>query len=73
MLMITLTQVQDLTLGLCEVHTDLPLWPTKVLLDSNPSPKHVNCTTQLGVISRFAEGALSVPAFFVTNKDAELL
>ena len=35
-----------------------PLKPVQVPLDSIPSLKHVNCTTQLGVTCKLAEGAL---------------
>ncbi|KAK4806146.1 hypothetical protein QYF61_001069 [Mycteria americana] len=56
------TQVQDLALGLVELHevrTGLLLQPVKVPLDGIPSLRHVNCTTQLGVIRNLAEGALN--------------
>jgi len=58
---ITLTQVQDLALGLVELHEvgmGLPLKPAYVPLDSIPSLQCVNCTTQLDVICKLAEGAL---------------
>lgn len=54
-----MAQVQDLLLGLAElneVHME-PLELVKVPQDGIPSLQCVNCTTQLGVISRFAEGA----------------
>ncbi|KAK4819146.1 hypothetical protein QYF61_025826 [Mycteria americana] len=56
------THVQDLALGLVELHevrTGPPLKPVKVPLDGIPSLQHVNCTTQLGVIGKLAEGALN--------------
>jgi len=54
------TQVQDLAHGLIEpheVHADPILQIVQVSLDEIPS-RRVNCTTQLGVISKLAEGAL---------------
>ena len=62
MLGIALTPVQDLALGLVEFHEvcmDLPLEPAKVPLDGIPSLQRVDCTTQLGVVSKLAEGALN--------------
>jgi len=56
------TQVQDLALGLVElheVHTGPPLKPVRVPLDGMPSLQRVDHTTHLGVISKFAEGALN--------------
>ncbi|KAK4828346.1 hypothetical protein QYF61_026007 [Mycteria americana] len=58
-LQIALAQVQDLALGLTElheVHMGPLLKPVKVPLDGIPSLKHINCTTQLGVICKLAEG-----------------
>jgi len=55
------TQVQDLALGLVEpheVHMGPPLRLVQVSLDDIPSFWCVNCTTQLGVICKLAEGAL---------------
>ena len=55
---IALTHVQDLALGLVDLHevrTGPPLKPVK---DGIPSLQCVNHTTQLGVVCRFAEGAL---------------
>lgn len=55
------TQVQDLEYGLVkcdELHRDPLLELLRVVLDSIPSLSHVNHTTQLGVICKFAEGAL---------------
>ena len=57
-----LTQVQDLELGHVEpheVHTDPLLQPVQVPLDGMPSLRHVDRTTQLGVICKYAEGALN--------------
>ena len=59
---IALTQIQDLALGLVElqeVHMGPPIKPVKVPLDGMPSLKRVNCTTELGVICKLAEGALN--------------
>ncbi|KAK4823457.1 hypothetical protein QYF61_002293 [Mycteria americana] len=64
------THVQDLALGLCEVHTGPPLKPVKVPLDGIPSHQCVNRTTQLGVVGRLAEGALD-PTVHVTDKDVK--
>ena len=68
---IALTHVPVLALGLVElheVHTGPPLQPVQVALDGIPSLQRVNCTTQLGVIGKLAEGALN-PIVPVTNKD----
>ncbi|KAK4806151.1 hypothetical protein QYF61_001078 [Mycteria americana] len=65
------TQVQDLALGLVEPHevrTGPRLQPVKVPLDGIPSLRHVNCTTQLGVICKLAEGALN-PTVYVIDED----
>ncbi|KAK4811172.1 hypothetical protein QYF61_019803 [Mycteria americana] len=55
-------QVQDLALGFVELQ-EVPmgplLKPVQVPLDGIPSLKRINCTTQLGVICKLAEGALS--------------
>ncbi|KAK4824658.1 hypothetical protein QYF61_017031 [Mycteria americana] len=62
-LRIALTQVQDLALGLVEpqeVHTGPLLQLVQVCLDGIPSFYRVNCTTQLGVICKLAEGALNL-------------
>ena len=70
---IALTHVQDLALGLVElheVHMGPPLQPVQVPLDGIPSLQCVNHTTQLGVISRLAEGALN-PTVHVTNKEVQ--
>ncbi|KAK4821259.1 hypothetical protein QYF61_017137 [Mycteria americana] len=67
------THVQDLALGLVElheVHMGPPLKPVKVPLDGIPSLQRVICTTQLGIIGKLAEGALN-PAVHVTNKDVK--
>ncbi|KAK4828770.1 hypothetical protein QYF61_000795 [Mycteria americana] len=67
------TQVQDPALGLVEpheVHTGSPLKPVKVPLDGIPSLQHVECATQLGVVSKPAEGALN-PTVHVTDKDVK--
>ena len=62
MLGIALTNVQDLALDLVElheVHTGPPLQPVEVALDGVLSLQRVNCTIQLGVVGKLAEGALS--------------
>ncbi|KAK4824031.1 hypothetical protein QYF61_009622 [Mycteria americana] len=70
---IALTHVQDLALGLAELHevgTGPNLKPVKVPLDGTPSLQRVDCTTWLGVISKLAEGALS-PTVYVIDKDVK--
>jgi len=70
---IALTHVQDLALGLVEfheVHTGPPLLPVNVPLHGIPSLQRVDHTTELGVINRFAKGALN-PTVHVTNKDVK--
>ena len=68
---VALTHVQDLALGLVELHdvrTGPLLKPVKVPMDDIPSLQHVSCTTQIGVIGKHAEGALN-PTVHVTDKD----
>ncbi|KAK4819077.1 hypothetical protein QYF61_025310 [Mycteria americana] len=68
-----LMQPRDLALGLVELHevqTGPPLKSVKVPPDGIPSLQCVDCTTQLGVISKLAEGALN-PTVHVTNKDVK--
>ncbi|KAK4822945.1 hypothetical protein QYF61_023445 [Mycteria americana] len=68
---VALTQVQDLALGLVEpheVHTGPLLQLVQVPLDDIPSFRHVNCTTQLGVICKLAEGALD-PTLYIIDED----
>ncbi|KAK4826191.1 hypothetical protein QYF61_006135 [Mycteria americana] len=65
------TQVQDLELGLLEpheVHMGPLLELVQVPLDGIPSLRRVNCTSQLGVICKFAEGALD-PTAWVIDED----
>ncbi|KAK4827794.1 hypothetical protein QYF61_021747 [Mycteria americana] len=67
------THVQDLALGLVELHeacTGPSLKPVKVPLDGIPSLQSIDCTTQLGVVSKLAEGALN-PTVHVTDKDVK--
>jgi len=67
------THVQDLALGLVElhvVHAGPPLQPVKVPLNGISSLQCVSRTTQLGVVGRLAEGALS-PSVHVTDKDVK--
>ncbi|GAB0209612.1 hypothetical protein GRJ2_003426900 [Grus japonensis] len=68
-----LLKEKDLALGLVELHkvrTGRLLKPIKVPLDGIPSLKRINRTTQLGVICKFAEGALS-PTIYVIDEDIE--
>jgi len=70
---IALTHVQDLALShveLHEVHTGPPLQPVKVPLDAILSLHCVDSTTQIGVVSKLAEGALN-PTVHVANKDVK--
>ncbi|KAK4831706.1 hypothetical protein QYF61_018758 [Mycteria americana] len=65
---IALTEVQDLALGLVElheVHMGPLLKPVKVPLDGIPSLKCINCTTQIGVICKFAGSALDLTAYVI--------
>ncbi|KAK4808881.1 hypothetical protein QYF61_007996 [Mycteria americana] len=67
------TQVQNFALGLVELHevrTGPPLKPVQVPLDGIPSLQRVDCTTQLGVVGKLAEGALN-PTVHVTAKDVK--
>ncbi|KAK4827673.1 hypothetical protein QYF61_020484 [Mycteria americana] len=68
---VALTHVQDLALGLVEPHEvrmGPPLKPVKVPLDGIPSLQCVDHTTQLGVVSKVAEGALD-PTVHVADKE----
>jgi len=70
---IALTYVQNIALGLVELHEVCmgpPLKPVKVSQDGIPSLQHVNRTTQLGVTSKLAEGALN-PTLHVADKDGK--
>ena len=65
------TWVQDLALGpveLNEVGMGTPLKPVQVPLDGTPYLWYTNCTTQLGVICKVAEGVLD-STVHVTYKD----
>lgn len=70
MIGIVLTQVQDLAFALVELHEIHrgPLKPVKVPLDGIPSLQQANCTTQLGVVSKFAVGALN-SSVYANSKD----
>jgi len=60
-----MTLVQDLALGLAElheVHTGPPLKPVQAPVDGIPSLQCVDCTSQLGVIGKLTAGALSPTA-----------
>lgn len=64
------TQVWDLTLGLVELH-DVHRGPTPIVpLGWHPFPPVLYCTTQLGVISKLAEGTLG-PTVHVPSRKAE--
>ncbi|PKU41682.1 hypothetical protein llap_8014 [Limosa lapponica baueri] len=70
---IELTHMQDPALGLVELHefdTDSPVKLVQVPLDDILSLQPVNHSMQLGVVSKFAEGALN-PNIHVTNKDVK--
>ncbi|KAK4808270.1 hypothetical protein QYF61_020751 [Mycteria americana] len=67
------TQMQDLALGLVdphEVHMGPLLQLAQVPLDGIPSLRYVNRTTQLGVVSKLAEGALD-PTVHVVDEDTK--
>ena len=66
---IALAQMQDLALGLVELHevcTGPPLKPVQDPLDCIPALQCVNCMTQFGVVGKLAEGPLSF-IVYVTN------
>jgi len=46
------------------------LQPVQVPLDGFPSFQHIDCTTQLGVIHKLAEGSLDA-IVYVIDKDIE--
>jgi len=59
---VALTQVQDTTFDHVEpheVHTGSLPEPVKIPLDGIPSLRRVECSMQLGVVNKFAEGALN--------------
>ena len=59
--------MQDLALGLVELHVvgmGPPLKHVQVPLDGILSLYHVNCTTQLGIVCKLAEGALDSTVHF---------
>ncbi|KAK4831353.1 hypothetical protein QYF61_017484 [Mycteria americana] len=67
---VALTQVQDLAVGLVEpqeVHMDPLLELVQVPVNGTLSLRHVNCTTQLGVVCKLAEGALD-PTIYVVDE-----
>ncbi|KAJ7407487.1 Glutamyl aminopeptidase [Willisornis vidua] len=53
-----------------EVYPRPPLKLVKVLLDGILSLQHVDCTTELGVVSKLSEGALN-PTVHVADKDVK--
>ena len=63
-------QVQNLALCFVEPLIGLLLKPNPVPLDEIPSFYSINCTTQLGVICKLAEGVLNA-IVYVIDKDAE--
>ncbi|PKU46701.1 hypothetical protein llap_3018 [Limosa lapponica baueri] len=68
---IAVTHVQNLALDLVELHEILagpPLKPVKIPLDGISALQRMNSSTQLGVISKLAEGALN-PTFHVVEKN----
>lgn len=70
---IALTRIQDLVLGLVELHyfhKSPPLEPVKVCLGIIPSLQCLSCTTHVGVIHKPAEDTLN-PTVRVTNKDVK--
>jgi len=74
-----LTQVEHLVLGLVELpwaRVGLPFKPVQVLQDSSSSFCYINCSAQLGVINKLAEGALILPLIKVlrrSNGDLKLV
>jgi len=67
------THVQDLAcvfVELLELCTGPSLKPVKVALDGIPSLQCVDCTTQLGVVGKFAEGVLN-STLHVADKDVK--
>jgi len=72
---VALAQVQDLALSLVElheVHMASLLKLVQVPLDGIPSLRLVSCTTQLGVICKYAEDALN-PTVYVTDEVIKLV
>ncbi|PKU42315.1 rna-directed dna polymerase from mobile element jockey-like [Limosa lapponica baueri] len=70
---IAMSQVQDLALGLVElheVHMGSLLKPVQVPLDGIPFFQRVDHATQLDIVSKLAEGALN-PTVNVANKDVK--
>ncbi|KAK4832512.1 hypothetical protein QYF61_023577 [Mycteria americana] len=68
---VVVTEEQDLALGLVKHHTvDLgpSIQPVQIPLQSVPALKQINTPTQLGVICKFAEGALD-PFVQIIDKD----
>lgn len=72
---IAVTLLQQLALGLVglrEVLTYPPVKPVRIPLDHIPFLQCVNCTAQLGVVGKFAEGLLD-PTVRVTVKAVTIL
>ncbi|KAK4811117.1 hypothetical protein QYF61_019748 [Mycteria americana] len=70
------SQEQDLAFGLVELHEVCmgpPPKPVKVPLDGIPSLRHVNHTTQLGVIHKLAEGAFNPTVYAKQPQFPQLL
>jgi len=71
---IALTHVQNLALGLRELHevcTGTPLKSVQVPLDGIPSFQHADRTTQPGVAGELAEDALT-PTVYKDNQNKSL-
>lgn len=66
-----LPQVQDLTLCCVEFQEVVIVPPIKVTLHGTTSVQHVNHKTQLGVMGKFAEGAL-IPLVHVADKGVKM-
>lgn len=69
MFAIALAQVQDISLNLL-VPMAPPVKPVKVHLDDILSLQHVNCTMQLGAISKPAESESLVLADFLSQNSS---
>ncbi|PKU47710.1 hypothetical protein llap_1990 [Limosa lapponica baueri] len=70
---IAMTRVQDLALGLVELHevrTGPPLTPVQVPLDGIPSLQCIDHAIQLDVISKLAEDARN-PTVCISDKDVK--
>lgn len=66
-MVIALTYVEDLALGLAELH-DVHMQPILKTFNAIPSVLHINCTTQLSAIYKLAESVFN-PIIYVKDKD----